>query len=331
MLTTMGRTARISLLQLPAFSVEDAEASLAHTLRRIDDAGRDRPDLIVLPEVTYPAYFVGTPDLSTLHAPRPSEALARIAQKAREHGVWIAAGIALEARGRYYNGAALVGRDGEIAGTYSKSFLWHFDGKWFTAGDAYPVFDTDFGRVGMLVCADGRMPEIARSLTLNGAQVIVDLTAWVSSARQAADLTTTQVEYLMRCRAAENGVWVVAADKFGVEAESIVYCGRSCVINPRGEMVAALGPDEEGVLTHDVPIEDASPPITRRPELYEALTQPTESLSVTRTLGEPMVMPANEHRVAAVQMTMPADGDAAGRGTGAVSRDTEQATRGVRA
>src|SRR5262245_3037618 len=133
----MSMTARVALLQLPAFAIEDAEASLAHTLRRIDDAARERPDVIALPEVTYPAYFLGTDDLRATTS--PAEATARVAAKAREHGIYIAAGMALEAPGGgLANGAALFGRDGELVGRYDKSFLWHFDRRWFAAGDAYP-------------------------------------------------------------------------------------------------------------------------------------------------------------------------------------------------
>jgi len=314
----MGRTARVALLQLRAYSVEQAEASLAHTLGRIDEAARERPDVVVLPEGTYPAYFIGPEGMRRPGVLPPSEALARFAAKAREHGVHVATGLALDdGAGGHVNGAALIGRDGELIGTYAKSFLWHFDRKWFTPGSAYPVFETDFGRVGMLVCADGRLPEIARSLAVGGAQIIVDMTAWVSGGRSAAELTSSQREYLMPCRAAENGVWVVAADKCGVEAESIVYCGRSCVIDPHGRYVASLGPDEEETLVYDVRIEDGAAPIGRRPALYEALTQPTESLPVVRTLEEAMVPREEEHHVAAVQMAMPPDGrafvEAAGR------------------
>jgi predicted amidohydrolase len=303
----VAKIARAALLQLRAFGIEDAEASLAHTLLRIDDAARERPDIIALPEVTYPAYFLGSEH--TRVTTSPADAMARVAAKAREHGVYIAAGMALEAAGGgFANGAALFGRDGELVGRYDKSFLWHFDRRWFEPGDAYPVFETDFARVGVLVCADGRLPEIARSLALNGAQLILDLTAWVSGGRRVENLTTVQREYMMPTRALENGVWIACADKFGVEAESLVYCGRSCVINPRGEIVAELGTDEDAVLTYEVPIEDSAPPITRRLELYDALTAPTESLSVVRAMDEPFVMSAEEHRIAVVQMTMPPTG-----------------------
>ncbi|MDP9238594.1 MAG: carbon-nitrogen hydrolase family protein [Chloroflexota bacterium] len=304
-----AHTARIALLQLTAFSIEDAEQSLAHTLQRIDDAAREKPDVIALPEVTYPAYFMGTDDLSRRNVLSPAEAMARFAEKARKHGMYIAVGMALDAKsGGYSNGAALFGRDGELIGRYEKSFLWHFDNRWFKPGNAYPVFELDFGRVGMLVCADGRLPEIARSLALNGAQIILDLTAWVSGARHAADLTTSQRRYLMQTRAAENGVWVACADKCGIEAESSVYAGRSCVINRRGEYVASLGPDEDAVLVYDVPIEDAGTQVERRPELYQTLAQPTQSLPVLRTLDEAFIPSDGEHRIAAVQMTMPPTG-----------------------
>jgi predicted amidohydrolase len=306
MLDPVSGTARVALLQLPAYDVKDAAASLAHTLRRIDDVGSQRPDIIVLPEGTYPAYFLGGTALPA-EAPSPAEALTRLGEKARTHGTYIAAGIAMEAEGAgYTNSAVLIDRSGAVAGRYDKTFLWHFDARWFAQGSAYPVFETDFGRVGMLICADGRLPEIARSLAVGGAQIILDLTAWVSGGRTPDDLTSVQVEYLMPVRAAENGVWVAAADKFGVEAGSIVYCGRSRVIDPTGRTVAELGPEEDAALVYDVPVEDARPPVERRPEEYRRLTQPTESLRVSEVLAR-QDKEGRVGRVAAVQADVPRD------------------------
>jgi predicted amidohydrolase len=306
----MSRTVRLALLQLRAFDVEDAEASLQHTLERIDDAATLQPDIIVTPEMTYPAYFLQRADLAIPGVRPPAEVAALFAAKAREHRVHIAAGIALEGQdGGYANAAILFGRDGGVLGTYAKTFLWHFDRKWFTGGGAYPVIETDVGRIGMLICADGRMPEIARCLALGGAQLILDLTAWVSGGRRAQDLTSPQRVYLLQTRAAENGVWIAAADKVGIEAQSIVYCGGSCVIDPRGSYVARLGSEEEGILSHDVELEDARPRMLRRPELYGALLTPTDELPVERAREEPLVPGAYDRNIAVVQMRMPADGE----------------------
>jgi predicted amidohydrolase len=306
----MSRSAHVALLQLRAFDVQDAEASLQHTLAQIDEAAKLRPDIIAMPEMTYPAYFIGRDDLVLPGVRPPDEVAALFAAKAREHRVHIAAGMALEGSGGgWTNGALLFGRDGEIIGRYAKSFLWHFDRRWFAPGDAYPVFETDAGRIGMLVCADARVPEIARSLALNGAQIILDLTAWVSGAARTADLTSPQRTYLMQTRAIENGVWIAAADKVGVEAESIAYCGGSCVIDPRGNYVAQLDSEHEGILSHYIELEDAALPVMRRPELYGVLTTPTQELSVERLRDEPLVPGDHESPISVVQMTMPPDGD----------------------
>ena len=121
----MAKTARMALLQLPAFSIDTAAEGLAHALRRIDEAAREHaPDLIALPEVTYPAYFLGQDDLASCGVLSPAEAADAFAEKAREHGVYIAVGLALDAHGdevvaggpRYTNGALLIGRDGQIVG-----------------------------------------------------------------------------------------------------------------------------------------------------------------------------------------------------------------------
>ncbi len=301
----MRRTVRVALLQLRAFGVEEARESLQHTLAKIDEAGALRPDLIVLPEVTYPAYFLGSPDrYPNAEDPSPREALAALSRAAAGRRVHLAAGLALEAPGGgLTNSAVLIGPDGGLLGRYDKCLLWDFDRHWFVPGTHYPVFETDLGRLGLLICADGRLPEVARSLAVGGAQILVDLTAWVSWGRKPADLTNPQREYMMSVRALENGVWVVAASKSGLEADSIVYCGRSCVIDPQGRVVSTASPYREEILTYELDLEgDARPPVERRPELYAELTMPTAELPVLPLLDEPLAPRAHSRRVAAVSL-----------------------------
>lgn len=286
----------VSLCQVRAFDLEDAEANLDNILRSLDEAGQAGAQLVGLPECSYPAYYLRDADPYARPGVRPFEEVAALfAAKAKQYGYWLAAGMAVpHASGRVTNSGVVFDPRGERVGQYDKSFLWHFDNTWFERGSSFPVFDAGFAKFGILICADGRQPEIARSLALNGAEVILDLTAWVSWGRHVPELTTTQCEYLVPARAYENGVWIAAADKWGPEAESIIYAGRSCVIDPTGTMRVCGPSDRDTVVVYELePM--AAEPVQRRPALYGRLTQPTESLPVMAALAESMV-PANEDR-----------------------------------
>jgi predicted amidohydrolase len=304
---------RVALVQLRAFDLEEAAEGLRHTLEMVDRAAAERPNLIVLPEVTYPAYFLRSREEYRRARPLDSAGLARtFGGKAAQHGVYLAVGVAFPTdEGEVTNSALLFAPDGSLAGRYDKSFLWHFDRHWFRGGTHYPVFETPLGRLGLLICADGRLPEIARCLALGGAQVIVDPTAWVSWGRQPSELSNPQAEYMMSARALENGAWVVAAGKVGAEAGSLVYCGRSCVIDPRGRMLASAATEEETVLTFDLdPAEATGPPFARRPDLYSALTAPTEELPAARLPEEPLAVGPGGRRLAVLQARLPPTGAA---------------------
>ncbi|MEO8538820.1 MAG: nitrilase-related carbon-nitrogen hydrolase [bacterium] len=293
---------RIALGQVKAHGIEDAELNLQEIFRALDDAGEAGAQLVVLPECSYPAYYLGaTGDPYGENGVRDYfEFLSLLAHHAERYGYWLAAGaVRVTEEGELRNSAFVFGPDGEPQGHYDKSFLWHFDSDWFTPGMEFPVFDMGFAKVGMLICADGRMPEIARSLQLNGAEVILDLTAWVSSGRDSSTLNNPQCEYFMPVRAYENGVWIAAADKYGTEAGSIVYAGRSCVIDPHGETVLEAPSDAGTVVIHDL----EPTPVTlvpRRPALYRKLTEPTAKLPVIALLSEPVVPAELNQRVSVV-------------------------------
>lgn len=292
---------RIALCQVRAYDIEQAERSLQNILRALDEAGEAGARLVGLPECAYPAYYLKDADPYARQNVRNFDELcALFADRARRHGYWLAAGVAVpHAAGGVTNSALIFGPDGERKGQYDKSFLWHFDNNWFERGVSFPVWDAGFTRFGVLICADGRQPEIARSLALNGAEVILDLTAWVSWGRDVSQLTTTQCEYLMPVRAFENNVWVAAADKWGTEAGSIIYAGRSSIIDPSGASRVCAPSDSDVVVVYDLePME--VPGVPRRPALYKKLTEPTASLPILTVLEEAFVPARENHRIAVV-------------------------------
>ena len=172
-----------ALIQHEAYDVKSSAEGLSRVLNLIDQAAAARPSLIVLPECSYPGYYLGLESDPHKALASWEEALTEFRNRAQKHGVHIVAGIGELDGETAYNSAYLLGPEGEIIGRARKTFLWHFDSRWYVPGDEYRVFDTPLGKIGILICADGRLPEISRVLALKGAEVIVDPTNWVSTAR----------------------------------------------------------------------------------------------------------------------------------------------------
>jgi predicted amidohydrolase len=137
----------------------------------IEDAAQQRADLVVLPEtLTY--YGLGKSYADCAEAvPGPStEYFSALAKK---HDLYIVAGLLERDRHLVYNVAVLVGPDGKFVGKYRKVALPRSEISGGVApGSEYPVFDTRFGKLGMMVCYDGFFPEVARHLAMRGAEVV---------------------------------------------------------------------------------------------------------------------------------------------------------------
>ena len=304
----------VALLQLRAFGLADHEAAWAELLRRIDEAAEPAtgpsPDLIVAPEASYPAYYLHSrAAYEAAGVLADAEVEAALAERASRHGVSIVAGLVQRAPGGgLRNHAVCFGPSGEVVSRTAKRFLWHFDTEWFEAGWFEPGDDTSVievggARCGVFVCADGRLPEIPRALAAAGAELLIDPTAWVSSGRDPAALSNPQVDYMLAARAIENGVWVVAADKVGVEAGTIVYAGRSGVVDPRGRWRVQAPSDEPGIIRSSIDLDEArGAPVPRRPELYAGAAIAGEASEATRLTHEPIAVAAAEVRLAAAAL-----------------------------
>lgn len=291
-------TSRVACAQLVARDIHESERALEEALAAVAEGAASGADLVVLPECSYPAYVLADPVVVPRIRP-DAEVEQAFAAAARERAIWIAVGLAQSWRpgGRgALNAAILFGPDGEVRLRAAKRFLWDFDRRWFAPGvraDPIPWPDAagdDAGSVGMLVCADARMPEIARSLAVGGARLILDPTAWVATGREATSLSNPQPEYLMSVRAFENGVWIAAADKVGMERGALVYAGRSCVIAPDGSVAAMASSDEPEVIWADVDLSAAAgPPVPRRPELYGPIAEDDSGSSAAARAASPLV------------------------------------------
>jgi len=284
---------KVACLQVSAREYSDRYENKENILRMIDKAADSRPQLMVLPECVYPSYYISPQIVKNYLEFQKStlELITEVKQRAKLYKCYIALGIVETdiIEDVLYNSALLINPEGREIGRFRKSFLWHFDSRWFCAGDQYPVFETDFGKVGMFICADGRLPEIVRCLSLQGADILINLTNWVTSGFEKETLTNPQVEYMIPTRALENRVWVIATNKVGIEANTILYCGKSAIFSPDGQVVKIASSCQEEILYYEIPLEETIDKSIdnqinlikdRRPELYSELVQPTDSLPI---------------------------------------------------
>jgi predicted amidohydrolase len=251
-------TVRIACVQLAAHPARESERALDEALAGIDAAARSGADLAVLPESTYPGYVLLRRSLPN-GAALVEHAVRSITLAARSAGIAVCIGLArYDSTGRLRNEATYFDRRGNEIARYAKIFLWNFDSQWFAPGNSLQPFDTEFGRIGMMICADGRMPEIARTLAARGAWLVLDPTAWVAFGGSYESMRNPQVDYMMRARAKENGIWIAAADKCGSEHRAVHYVGHSMIVAPDGSVVA-----EAGAQARSLVIADASKRRTR--------------------------------------------------------------------
>ncbi len=267
---------RLAALQLRAHDRGDYERLRASIIERIERAARGH-DLLVLPEGTFPSYVLGDAGIDDRLV---ADTLAELAQIARTTSCVIVAGAAMRRDDALYNSAVVVDRDGSIAGSAEKIFLWHFDRQWFAPGSAIAPIDTSLGRLGVLICADGRMPGIGRALVDGGAELLVMPTAWVTSGRNPHELENLQADLLAQVRAFENGVPFVAANKCGVELQMVAYCGKSQIVSAAGALLAIASQAEEELVSARVELAVPAPKRARVPSPQKRAEQSERVLRV---------------------------------------------------
>jgi predicted amidohydrolase len=216
-----ARKVRVATVWLRPTGSRKGADSVERFAEYIDQvAPKHRPDVIVLGEMINRVGVPGRPDEQA--EPIPGPATERLAAQARRHRSWIAFSIVERDGPDLFNTAVLLDRSGRIAGTYRKVQLpFEEVSLGIAPGSSFPVFTTDFGTVGMLICHDASFPEAARELTLNGAELIL-MPIW--GGREA----------LVRARAIENGVYVATSG----------YNYPSEIISPLGDVLAAAAIDK---------------------------------------------------------------------------------------
>lgn len=271
---------RLTLVQMNSRTASRDE-NVARACAFVDEAARQQPGIVVLPEFFNVEYFPQYRDHHYLDYAETEDGYTqtRMKEKARQHGIHIVSTIFEMARpGLYYDTAMLINPQGEIAGKYRKvhpAALMSLEKIYFRGGSSFPVFRVGEWTIGFSICYDNLFPESCRCLALQGAELII-----APYATPVAD----PWENFLTTRALENGVFLAACNHVGKEGDWVMS-GKSMIIDPLGTILIQAGAAEEGIITSEFEREAVIRarqkfPLfrDRRPDAYGTIARATETL-----------------------------------------------------
>ncbi len=219
----------------------DWNANIEKADKLLQQASEQEAQLIVLPELFNTGYRVEEKDV-LLAESIPGPTADWMVERARKYGVHLIGAILEKgtSNGIVYDSAIVAGPEG-IIGTYRKTHLWDRENTRFAKGEQFPVFDLGAFTLGVQICYEVGFPEGARILTFKGADVIVYPSAFGKARLYAWDIAT-------RSRALENGAYVIAANRTGVEKGETEFGGHSRIVDPTGTVLAEATEEDQIII-----------------------------------------------------------------------------------
>ncbi len=259
----MAKPVKVGLIQLSCD--KDVAVNMQKTVDRIREAAQKGAQIICLQELFRSLYFCDVEDYENFKLAEaiPGPSTDALQSLSKELGVVIIASLfERRAQGLYHNTTAVIDADGTYMGKYRKMHIpddpGYYEKFYFTPGDlGYKMFETKFGKLGVLICWDQWYPEAARITSLMGADILFFPTAigWADT----QDDETNQDQYnawqtIQRSHAVANGVHVVSVNRVGIEGP-MKFWGGSFVANPNGKLLFQATHDQEEVKVLEIDIE----------------------------------------------------------------------------
>ena len=249
------------------------EHNINSLIELCEQAAKSGAKLIVTPEMGTTGYcFLDREEISSLVETIPGSTTKKFQQISEKYNCFIVIGMPeIDSDTKlYYNAAVLIGPNGMV-GKHRKSHGYIAEPKWSAPGQDHLVFDTEIGKIGILICMDIHFIETARLVALQDADIIINISNWLGE--------RTPAPYWIS-RAFENSCYLIEANRWGLE-RTVQFSGGSCVINPDGSIASVIDKGD-GVAYADI---DLSWPRKkqvlnekifddRRPEMY--LNIPTD-------------------------------------------------------
>ena len=245
----------------------------------IEQIMSEKPEtnLIVFPELITSGYEATKEQFEEMAETLPEgKSVKVLGELAKQHHVHIVYGF--PERDSFlpdvlYNSSTLIDCNGRCMGRYRKVHPFDTEKQWCRPGCDYPLFDTEIGKIGIMICWDTAFPEVARSYALQGADLLVVATNWEKPYSEDWDLIT-------KARAFDNTLHLVAANRIGDDKE-LGFFGHSKIIDPIGKEIAALDEEVEGYISAELDLSRTKEERLRyytffkdrRPDTYQELTR----------------------------------------------------------
>jgi len=260
-----------------------AEENMQSIVSSVREAANNHAKLIVFPECSLTGYiFTSRSEALAFAESIPGESTESLIDLCKELDTYLVVGLLEKEANKLYNAAALLGPEGLI-GSYRKNHLPFLGVDRFVdpGNKPFDIYKTPIGNIGLYICYDVLFPESSRIMTLLGADILALPTNFPGD---VGDLTTNCV---IRVRAFENKVYVVAADRVGTE-RGCSFAGMSKIVDCSGNVLESASSDKEEIIYGNINLESArqkhvisvpgesevNPIADRRPELYGMITRP---------------------------------------------------------
>ena len=253
----------------------DIEANFQKSLAFMRDAARQGVDIICFPEVQLSPFFAQYEkiDVSRYVIVKNSRYISEMKSLCKETGIYACPNFYIEENGKRYDMSLLIDDNGSIIGEQKMVHIaqceYFYEQDYYTPSEeGFQVFDTKFGKIGIVVCFDRHYPESIRTEALRGAELVIIPTA--NTIAEPSELFQWEV----RVQAFQNSVNIAMCNRVGKE-DKMVFSGESVVCNYDGDIISVAGLDEI-LLISEVDLSAAfeqrkKKPYTslRRPDLYE--------------------------------------------------------------
>lgn len=266
------------------------EQNLAKAEQMVRKAAQKGANLILLPELFETPYFCQKEKYEYFELAEEaasSQVVARFQKLAKELNVVLPLSFFEKAGNVHFNSLIMIDADGKNLGLYRKSHIptgeCYEEKFYFSPGDTgFKVFKTKYGRIGVGICWDQWFPEVARSLALLGAQLIVYPTAIGSEPVLPKD-SKDHWQNTMKGHAAANIIPVIASNRIGTESDgnsSMTFYGSSFIADESGDKVVELSRTEENFAIAEFDLAEIDKKRIswgvfrdRRPDLYKSLVK----------------------------------------------------------